>query len=428
MADANIIKRVKEIIESDDTRCFVVVSAPGKRYPSDIKVTDLLLACHKELLETGTCKKSFAAVRSRFTDIVTRLELKLDINSVLDFTFDRIEREKSEEFTASRGEYLCGIIIAQFLGIQFIDAEDAIFFNKDGKLDYEKSYNSIAFALNKVGKAVIPGFYGVDDDGRVKTFPRGGSDITGAVVARAVNAVLYENWTDVSYFLACDPNLVENPKPIETLSYKELRELSYMGAKVLHSESIFPIRELNIPIRIKNTFRPEDKGTTIVPTFGYIPGGRTVTGIAGKKNFTAIYLEKSPMNSDKGFIRRVLSIVEAENISVKHIPIGVDTMSLLIENSDLTEFKLSRIIESIKSEVEPENIRVEGNIAFIAVVGNGLASSADIYSKLFKAIAAADINIKMIDFGSGEQNIILGVGNDSFECCIKAVYDEFFGK
>ena len=427
MADANIIQCVKQIIESDSSRRFVVVSAPGKRYSSDKKVTDLLLACHKELLKEGTCKKSFSAVRSRFIDIVRQLELKIDFNAVLDETFDRIEREKSEQFTASRGEYLCGIIVANYLGFKFIDAEKVIFFNENGTLNGEKTYKAVSVEANKAGRAVIPGFYGVDPEGKIRTFSRGGSDISGAVVARAVSATLYENWTDVSGFLACDPNIVDNPETIETLSYKELRELSYMGANVLHSESIFPVRKANIPIQIKNAFRPQDVGTTIVPTSRYIPNGRTVTGIAGKKNFTVIYIEKSLMNSEIGFVRRVLSVVEAENIPVEHIPTGIDTMSLLIESGDLTELKLSRILEGIKCEVEPDIIRVIENIALIATVGHGMSSSVGTSARLFKAIASAEINIKMIDMGSSELNIIVGVKNEDYERCIKAIYGEFFG-
>ena len=426
MADANIIRNVKAIIESDETRRFVVVSAPGKRYSDDKKVTDLLLACHKELLKTGTCAKSFSKVASRFSDIVKQLNLTIDFDAVLDATLARIEKEKSEEFTASRGEYLCGIIVAEYFNIQFVDAENVIFFNENGTLNADKTYRAVASAVNRAGKAVIPGFYGVDENGKVRTFSRGGSDISGAVVARAVHATLYENWTDVSGFLACDPHIVDGPEPIEALSYKELRELSYMGANVLHSESIFPVRKANIPIQIKNAFRPEDKGTTIVPTSRYIPSGRRVTGIAGKKNFTVIYIEKSLMNSEIGFARKVLSVVEAEDVSVEHMPTGIDTMSLLIESKDLSELKLARILEGIKCEVEPDIIRVIENIALIATVGHGMSSSVGTSARLFNAIAAAEISIKMIDMGSSELNIIVGVKNEDYERCIKAIYCEFF--
>lgn len=428
MADANIIRNVKKIIESDATRRYVVVSAPGKRYSDDKKVTDMLFACHRQLIKEGSCKAAFSAVRARFEDIASQLGLDINISSVLDKTLARIEREKSEQFTVSRGEYLCAKVVAAYLGAEFVDAENTVFFNDGGSLDAEKTYKTLSAVLSRAGRAVIPGFYGVDDGGKVRTFPRGGSDISGAVVARAVNATLYENWTDVSGFLACDPHIVDSPEPIERLSYKELRELSYMGANVLHSESIFPVRKGNIPIQIKNAFRPEDTGTTIVPTSRYVPDGRIVTGIAGKKNFTVIYIEKSLMNSEIGFVRKVLSVIEAEKISVDHIPTGIDTISLLIESAHLNDLKLSRILEGIKCEVEPDIIRVMENIALIATVGHGISSSFDTGARLFSAIASAEIGIKMIDQGSSELNIIVGVKNEDYERCIRAIYSEFFAK
>lgn len=427
MADGNVIAGVKKIIESDKQRRFVVVSAPGKRYSGDTKITDLLYKCHNELKTTGTCEKAFKAVRNRFTDIVRQLNLNFDIDGVLDETKDRIDRENSEDFTASRGEYLAARIVAEYLGAKFIDAEDVIFFADNGSLSGEITYKAVSAATAGCERAVFPGFYG-NYGGKVKTFSRGGSDITGAVVARAVNAALYENWTDVSGFLACDPRIVDSPKKIKQLSYKELRELSYMGANVLHSESIFPVRKANIPIQIKNTFNPDDDGTLIVPTSRYIPGGNTVTGIAGKKNFTVIYVEKSLMNTEIGFVRKILSVIEAENVPVEHIPSGIDTMSLVIESSELEQYKLERILEGIKNAVEPDIIRVIENIALIATVGHGMSSLIGTSARLFNAVAAANINIKMIDQGSSELNIVIGVKNDDYENCIKAIYQEFFSK
>ncbi|MDE6442244.1 MAG: aspartate kinase, partial [Clostridia bacterium] len=369
MADGNIITEVKKIMESDETRRFIVVSAPGKRYSGDIKVTDLLYACHNELKEIGNITKSFSAVKSRYENIVKQLNLEIDIDAILDETERRIVQEHSVDFTASRGEYLCARVVSEVLGAKFIDAEDVIFFKEDGSLDGTESYKAIAAAVSGVKLAVLPGFYGKGANGRVKTFSRGGSDITGAVVARAVNATLYENWTDVSGFLACDPHIVDSPKSIKSLSYKELRELSYMGANVLHSESIFPVRKANIPINIKNTFRPQDEGTTIVPTSRYILSGNTVTGIAGRKNFTVIYIEKSLMNAEIGFIRKVLTVIEEAGISVEHIPSGIDTMSLVISSEGVSSDKLTSIIENIKAAVEPDVVRVIENIVLIATVG-----------------------------------------------------------
>ncbi len=426
MADGNVIKNVKKIIQSDAERRFVVVSAPGKRYSGDIKVTDLLYRCHESLADEANFAKNFAAVRARFTGIVKELGLDFDIESVLDETEKRIKAEQSEDFTASRGEYLNARIFAEVLGAKFIDAENVIFFGEDGALDGDKSYKAISRAVEGAKIAVFPGFYGSGANGKVKTFSRGGSDITGAVVARAVNASVYENWTDVSGFLACDPRIVDSPVGIKSISYKELRELSYMGANVLHSDSIFPVQKANIPIKIKNTFRPEDEGTAILPVTRYVPCGNTVTGIAGKKNFTVIYIEKAAMNSEVGFIGKVLKVLSDEGMSVEHIPSGIDTMSLVVASDLLEGEKLQRILKGIKAAVEPDDIRVIENIALIATVGHGMSSSVGTSARLFSAIAAADINVKMIDQGSSEINIIVGVKNDDYEKCIRAIYGEFF--
>ena len=426
MADGNVIKNVKKIIDADKQRRFIIVSAPGKRYSGDVKVTDLLLKCHNEAISHGDVKTAFSAVRARFVSLVKELNIQFDINSVLDETEALIESEQSEDFTASRGEYLSARITSAVLGAKFIDAKDVIFFDKNGALDGEKSYKAIAEALKGVERAVFPGFYGCGIDGKVKTFSRGGSDISGAIVARAVNASLYENWTDVSGFLACDPRIVDSPKRIKTISYKELRELSYMGANVLHADSIFPVRSANIPIQIKNTFRPEDEGTSILPILRYKPSGSVVTGVAGKKNFSVIFIEKSLMNSEIGFMGKVLDVVAKEGISVEHIPSGIDTMSLVIESERLGGEKLEKVLNGIKQAVKPDTLRVIENIALIATVGHGMSSSVGTSARLFGAIASADINVKVIDQGSSEINIIVGVSNDDYEKCIKAIYKEFF--
>lgn len=427
MADGNVIKGVKNIIDSDKERRFVIVSAPGKRYSGDAKVTDLLYNVHNALISGGDFSGAFAQVKARFVSIVKELNSDFDITSALDETEKRIREERSEDFTASRGEYLCGRIVAEVLGAKFVDAEDVIFFDKDGALEGEKSYKAVAGAVKDADLAVFPGFYGRGANGKVKTFSRGGSDISGAIVARAVHASLYENWTDVSGFLACDPRIVESPKRIKSISYKELRELSYMGANVLHSESIFPVRRANIPINIKNTFRPEDEGTMILPTSRYTPCGNIVTGVAGKKNFTVIFIEKSLMNSEVGFIANVLNVLAKEGVPVEHIPSGIDTMSLVVESENLGGERLKRVLKEIEAAVEPDTVRVTEDIALIATVGHGMSSSVGTSSRLFSAIAAANINVKMIDQGSSEINIIVGVDGDDYEKCIKAIYSEFFG-
>ena len=427
MAGGNTMQAVKKIIDSDVKRKYVVVSAPGKRFNGDVKVTDLLYACYGELKEKGDCSQSFAKVRARFESIVKELNLSMDIKAVLDETQRRLNEEQSEDFTASRGEYLSARIMAELLGVKFIDGEDVVFFKEDGRLDGEKTYRAISQAVADGANAVFPGFYGRGADGKVKTFSRGGSDISGAVVARAVNASVYENWTDVSGFLACDPRIVDNPRRIKNLSYKELRELSYMGANVLHSESIFPVRKANIPIVIKNTFRPDDEGTSILPISQYTPDGTVVTGIAGKKNFTVILIEKNHMNNEIGFVRKVLSVLEREGVSVEHIPSGIDTMSVVVDSEEIQGYKLEQIIEGIKNEADPDVIRVMENVALIATVGHGMSSSIGTSARLFDAMARANVNAKMIDQGSSELNIIVGVKNEDCEKCISAIYHEFFG-
>ena len=427
MADGNVMNRVKSIIDSDKDRKFIVVSAPGKRYSGDVKVTDMLYECYREVEEKGSCGAAFALIRNRFTSIVKELNIDFDIGSVLDETEARINREKSEDFTASRGEYLSARVMAEVLGAKFIDAEDVIFFDLNGAYDAEKSDRAINEALRGAARAVFPGFYGRGADGKVKTFSRGGSDISGAIVARAVNATTYENWTDVSGFLACDPRIVESPRRIKALSYKELRELSYMGANVLHSESIFPVRKANIPIHILNTFRPEDDGTLILPSVYYTPSGSIVTGIAGKKDFTVIFIEKSLMNAQIGFVRKVLSVLEKYGVPVEHIPSGIDTMSVVVESAALKDGKLELILQDIKQAVQPDTLRVTEDIALIATVGHGMSSLVGTSARLFKAMAEASVNVRMIDQGSSELNIIVGVKNEDCEKCIKAIYREFFG-
>ncbi len=426
MADGITMLRVKSIIESDPTRRYVVVSAPGKRFGGDIKVTDLLYETYDNVVVSGETGAAFEKICERFRGIVSELKLDLDIDSILAETGEAIVKEASPDFCASRGEYLSGRVMAALLDVPFIDARDVVKFGPDGKLDNARTYALLAEALKGKKRALVTGFYGEDTNGRVKTFSRGGSDISGAIVARAAGADLYENWTDVSGFLACDPRIVENPVPIRSLSYKELRELSYMGANVLHSESIFPVREADIPIRIKNTFRPEDKGTDILPTSRYTYSGRRVTGIAGKKNFTVIFLEKSLMNEEIGFTYRTLAVFMKHGISFEHIPTGIDTMSFVIDSAELKGGLLEEMCDEIRDAVKPDSLRVINDIALIAVVGHGMTRSVGVSARLFEAIARAGVNVRMIDQGSSELNIIVGVDNENYERTLKAVYEEFF--
>lgn len=426
MADGTNIKRVAAIVNGDESRRYVVVSAPGKRYSGDVKVTDLLYEVYREVKETGACGAAYKKVSERFRGIVKELGISFDIDGVLEETGRGIEAETTEDFCASRGEYLSARVMAALLDIPFIDARCCVKFTADGRLD-PRSFGLLAAELKGKKRAVVSGFYGEDVNGKIKTFSRGGSDISGAIVARAAGADLYENWTDVSGFLACDPRIVENPERISVLSYKELRELSYMGANVLHSESIFPVREADIPIKIKNTFRPRDEGTEILPSSKYRFTGKTVTGIAGKKNFTVIFLEKSLMNAEIGFTYRVLSVLLKYGISFEHIPSGIDTLSLVIDNCELKDGVLERLCEDIREAVSPDNLRVYDDIALIAVVGHGMMKNVGTSARLFTAIAGAGVSARMIDQGSSELNIIVGVDNGDFERTLKAVYREFFG-
>ncbi len=426
MADGNMMKQVASIIQGDKERRYVVVSAPGKRFGGDIKITDLLYETFANVEKTGACGEPFDKICERFRGIVRELDLAMDIDSVLAQTKQEIEEEKSADFTASRGEYLSARVMSDLLGVPFIDAREVVKFGADGQLDGERTYKLVAEALKGKNYAVVSGFYGEDANGKVKTFSRGGSDISGAIVARAVMADVYENWTDVSGFLACDPRIVENPSNIQSMSYKELRELSYMGANVLHSESIFPVRSANIPIRIKNTFRPDDDGTVILPISKYTYSGRTVTGIAGKKNFTVIFIEKSLMNAEIGFTRKVLSVFEKYHVSFEHIPSGIDTMSFVVDSAQLGGGVLDTVLAEIREAVNPDDMHTIQNIALIATVGHGMSRSVGTSAKLFDAIARAGINVRMIDQGSSELNIIIGVDNENCEKAISAIYEEFF--
>ena len=426
MADAEAIRKVKSIIEADPARKYVVVSAPGKRFKDDIKITDMLYRCYNEVVEKGDCKETFDIIRKRFVEIVKDLGLNIDIESILDNTEKEIVENKCADFAASRGEYLSAVITAAFLGFKFVDAADMIRFDSHGRLNQDYTDDKTSNKLAGVEYAVIPGFYGKNFQGNIKTFSRGGSDITGSIIARAMKADLYENWTDVSGFLVCDPRIVPEAKVIKQITYKEVRELSYMGASVLHAEAITPVMKRRIPINIKNTFKPEDKGTMIVPNEQYNNEDDTIiTGIAGKKNFTVLLIEKSMMNAEVGFIRKVLSVVEHYELCVEHLPSGIDTLSIIIESDQLKNGVLSDLVSEIRESVNPDYVHVIENISLIATVGHGMARRPGTAATLFTALAEANINIKMIDQGSSELNIIIGVANTDYEKCIKAIYKAF---
>ena len=427
MADGNVILSASKIVKADEERRYVVVSAPGKRFGGDIKVTDLLYACSdaQEKGDAAAFEETFSKVRARFTNIEREIGKDLGVTAALDEAEKEIRAGAGPDYCASRGEFIAAKIMAAVLGVPFIDATEFVRFDENGVLS-DETYVLAKEIFKKTPRAVVPGFYGLGVNGKVKTFSRGGGDISGSIVARAVEAKLYENWTDVSGFYACDPRIIDTPKCIPELSYQELRELSYMGANVLHSDSIFPVKSAGIPIRICNTFRPEDKGTYIVSTSKRTLGGNVVTGVAGKKDFTVISLEKSMMNSEIGFVGKVLSVIGKHGISFEHLPSGIDTMSLVIDNAYLKNGVLETIVEEMREIAHPDRIYTHENIALVATVGHGMAKNIGTSARLFRALAEANINVIMIDQGSSELNIIVGVDNDRCNDCIRAIYGEFF--
>ena len=423
LASAEQFNKVKSIITADPHRRYVIPSAPGKRFSDDTKVTDMLYDCYDTAVNGKNFEEKLDKIHARYQEIIDGLHLNLSLDEEFEKIFEYFQNGAGVNYAASRGEYLNGIIMAHYLGFDFIDAAEVIFFDENGEFDSEKTNNILSMRLEKTEHAVIPGFYGAMPNGTIKTFSRGGSDITGSIVARAVKADLYENWTDVSGFLVTDPRIVENPEPIEIITYRELRELAYMGASVLHDEAIFPVRREGIPINIKNTNDPSAPGTLIVESTCKKPK-YTITGSAGKKGFASVNLEKDRMNTEIGFGRRVLSVFEENGLSFEHIPSGIDTMSVFVQQSDFEE-KEQKILAGLHRNVDPDFLEIHSNIALIAVVGRGMKSTEGTAGKLFTALAKEDINIRMIDQGSSELNIIIGVNEKDFEKAIKAIYHAF---
>ena len=423
LADAAQFKKVAEIIKSDPERRFVVPSAPGKRFEGDIKITDLLYKTYEIASKGGDITEIFGQIKDRYDDIIK--DLALDMS--LDIEFAKIKNgvinKAGRDYAASRGEYLSGLILADYIGFPFIDAAEAVFFHNDGTFDAERTNIVMKRKLSGYEKAVIPGFYGVMPNGTIKTFSRGGSDVSGSIVARAAEAVVYENWKDVSGFLMTDPRIIKDPKPIDTITYREMRELSYMGAQVLHEDSIFPVRIAKIPINIKNTNSPADKGTFIVHHTDKI-SENIITGIAGRKSFVVITLEKDMMNAEIGFVKKVLEVFEKLNINFEHLPTGIDTLSIIINEQDGETYK-DVLFKEIQEKVSPDSIEYQKSLSLIAVVGRGMVRAKGTAARIFKAIAEADVNVRMIDQGSSELNIIIGVNDNDFEKALRAIYGAF---
>lgn len=423
LADANQFRKVAQIIRSDKKRRYVVPSAPGKRYSDDIKVTDMLYSCYDAVGKGKNATAEFLPIADRFNGIISDLGLTISLDDEYEKITENFKKRVGKDYAASRGEYLNGIILANYLGFQFVDAAKCVFFTANGEFDPDLTDACLSSVLGGYSEAVIPGFYGARPDGTIQTFSRGGSDFTGSVVAKAIGAEIYENWTDVNGFLAADPRIVDNPEIIDYITYKELRELSYMGAQVLHQDAIFPVRTAKIPINIRNTNVPEAPGTMIVHEAPEEKEGKIITGIAGKKHFSVISIEKDEMNSEVGFLRRILTVLDNEGFCFEHIPTGIDTMSLVVSTEELE--KHPDAVRYITQVSHPNHIEVINNLALVAIVGRNMREKRGTATRIFAALSHANINIKMIDQGSSELNIIVGIDEKDFENAIKVIYDMF---
>ena len=427
LADANQFRKVADIIKSDDKRRYVVPSAPGKRFSDDIKVTDMLYKCC-ELAGSGIdFTDDFQIIKDRYNGIISDLGVDISLDADFDIIVNELKSRPAKDYAASRGEYLNGKVLAAYLGFNFVDAADVIVFDTKGQLLLDDTVKAVKAQLKGLDNAVIPGFYGRTTEGVIKTFSRGGSDVTGSIIANAVNAEIYENWTDVSGFLVADPRIVENPEAIETITYRELRELAYMGASVLHEDAIFPVRSAGIPINIRNTNRPQDAGTMIVSNdydFSRESLGHTITGIAGKKGFSTINIEKAMMNNELGFGMKVLNVLYQNGISFEHMPSGIDTMSITVDSAKLEPVR-EKVLAEIRREVNPDHLEIEDGIAILAVVGRRMKNTRGTVARVFAAMAHARINVKLIDQGSSELNVIIGVSENDLPEAIRRIYDMF---
>lgn len=423
LASAEQFKKVADIIHADEARKYVVPSAPGKRFPDDTKVTDMLYTCYDRAAKGKEFSEQFAAIKARYEEIISGLGLDMSLDKEFEVIKACFIGKAGRDYAASRGEYLNGIVLAKYLGYDFIDPADAIFFDDSGKFDGKRTYKAMAERLEGSERAVIPGFYGSMPNDTIKTFSRGGSDVTGSIVAASCTADLYENWTDVSGFMVADPRVIKNPETIKVITYKELRELAYMGAGVLHEDSIFPVRKAGIPINIRNTNAPDDAGTMIVESTSQ-KSDYTITGIAGKKGFTSISIEKDMMNSELGFGRRVLEVFEKNGISFEHMPSGIDTMTVIVHQEEFGQAE-QEILAGLHRNCKPDSIVIETGLALIAIVGRGMKSTRGTAGRIFSALAHARVNVKMIDQGSSELNIIVGVSEEDFETAMQSIYDIF---
>ena len=426
LADANQFRKVAAIIKSDEKRKYVVPSAPGKRFSDDIKVTDMLYKCCEQASSGVDFSKDFQMIKDRYNGIISELGINMSLDAEFDAIVKELKARPTKDFAASRGEYLNGKVLANY-GFNFVDAADVIVFDTNGSLLLDDTVKAVREKLKGLDNAVIPGFYGRTTEGFIKTFSRGGSDVTGSIIANAVKAEIYENWTDVSGFLVADPRIVENPDVIEVITYRELRELAYMGASVLHEDAIFPVRSAGIPINIRNTNAPEDAGTMIVGddyNFSKESLNHTITGIAGKKGFSTINIEKAMMNNEAGFGMKVLKVLYDNGLSFEHMPSGIDTMSITLSTEKLDPVR-DKVLADLRKTVAPDHLEIEDGIAILAVVGRRMKNTRGTVARIFASMAHARINVKMIDQGSSELNVIIGVSENDLPEAIRRIYDMF---
>ena len=427
LANSEQFKKVKEIINENPSRRFIVPSAPGKTHADDTKVTDLLYLLWDLYIHNQDYSQVLKNIQGKYDDIAKGIGLDIDLSDQISQIVDDMDNGASEEYVVSRGEYLNGVLLAKYLGYEFVDPAEFIIFNTKGNLDEELTYSLTTKRLAGMENAVIPGFYGSLPNGKIMTFSRGGSDLTGAIIARGVNAEVYENWTDVSGFLIADPRIIKDPQGIPHITYKELRELSYMGASILHDEAIFPVVSKGIPIQIKNTNKPKEAGTAIIPDGTITETQHRITGIAGRKSFTVIYIEKVKLNQDHSFFRKLMSVLESNNIYLEHMPSSIDSVSLIFNDNEKNP-KINDVVSEIKAICKPDSIGYNKNISLITVVGHGMRYASGTASTLFTAMADAGVNIRLIVQGSSELNIILGVEDKDYEKAIRAAYDAFITK
>lgn len=424
LSDAGQFRKVRDILRMDARRVYVVPSAPGRRFDKDDKVTDLLYAMYRLHRDGGDWQSVFTRIADRYRQIAENLSLSCDLDTVFARLRDDVENGASEDYCASRGEYLNGLLLSNYMGYAFLDPKDCIFFTAEGSFDSERTNRTLSAMLETMPNAVVPGFYGSLPDGSIHTFSRGGSDITGAIVARAAVADVYENWTDVSGFLMADPRLVYGARPIRNITYRELRELSYMGATVLHEDSVFPVHRAGIPTNIRNTNHPEHSGTIISHTADDDTNPYVITGIAGRIGFSVISVEKAMMNAEKGFGRRVLQAIEEAGLSFEHLPTGIDTLCVVLETAQLTPVR-ERVVSRIMELTSPDTLTIHDDMGLIATVGRGMVHNPGTAARLFSALSREHVNVRMIDQGSSELSILVGVDCCDFESAIRAIYNEF---